>query len=181
MAESFMSSIIPEEKGPTILSKNIKSGTKKKENTTEKDLSVFVNHIKKLEGKKLTAYKPVNTEEHYTVGYGHYGPDVKKGMTITDEQAESYLKKDIEKRLVTIKKAIPNFDNMPIDTRKHLLDSWFRGGLSGSPKTIYLINQENYAEASTEFLDNNEYKNTKLTGVKKRMEATSQAIARLEI
>ena len=44
--------------------------------------------IKTFEGCRLTAYKPVSTEKYYTIGYGHYGPDVKEGMTITQAQAE---------------------------------------------------------------------------------------------
>ena len=53
--------------------------------------------IKKFEGCRLTAYKPVSSEKYYTIGYGHYGADVKEGMTITQEQAEEYLKQDLEK------------------------------------------------------------------------------------
>jgi len=53
--------------------------------------------IKKFEGCRLDAYKAVPTEKYYTIGYGHYGEDVKKGMVITHAQAEAYLRKDIEK------------------------------------------------------------------------------------
>ena len=50
--------------------------------------------IKRNEGLRLTAYKAVKTEQYYTIGYGHYGADVTAGMTITQEQAEAYLKAD---------------------------------------------------------------------------------------
>ena len=50
--------------------------------------------IKKYEGLRLTAYKPVSTEKYWTIGYGHYGADVKEGMTITQAQADAYLKQD---------------------------------------------------------------------------------------
>ena len=53
--------------------------------------------IKQFEGCVLTAYKAVSTETYYTIGYGHYGSDVTEGMTITQEQAEAYLKQDLEK------------------------------------------------------------------------------------
>jgi GH24 family phage-related lysozyme (muramidase) len=53
--------------------------------------------IKSFEGCKLTAYKPVKTEKYWTIGYGHYGADVKKGMKITQKQAEDFLRKDLEK------------------------------------------------------------------------------------
>ena len=50
--------------------------------------------IKRNEGLRLTAYKAVKTEQYYTIGYGHYGADVTAGMTISQEQAEDYLKAD---------------------------------------------------------------------------------------
>lgn len=53
--------------------------------------------IKKFEGCRLTAYKPVITEKYYTIGYGHYGADVQKDMRITHAQAEAYLKSDLQK------------------------------------------------------------------------------------
>lgn len=53
--------------------------------------------IKSFEGLKLEAYKAVSTEKYFTIGYGHYGADVKAGMKITTEQADEYLKKDVEK------------------------------------------------------------------------------------
>ena len=54
-----------------------------------------IDLIKRFEGCRLTAYKPVAAEQHYTIGYGHYGSDVKKGQTITQEQAEKLLKNDL--------------------------------------------------------------------------------------
>ena len=56
-----------------------------------------INIIKKYEGCRLTAYKPVATEKYWTIGYGHYGSDVKQGMIITQSQAEEFLKKDLVK------------------------------------------------------------------------------------
>ena len=53
--------------------------------------------IKAHEGCKLTAYKAVSTEKYYTIGYGHYGADVTKGMKITQAQADAYLVSDLAK------------------------------------------------------------------------------------
>ena len=44
--------------------------------------------------KYLTAYQNKG-EKYLTIGYGHYGPDVKEGMTITVAQAEAYLRQDL--------------------------------------------------------------------------------------
>jgi len=53
--------------------------------------------IKQFEGCRLTAYKCVSTEKYYTIGYGHYGADVKAGMKISQAQAEAYLVADLVK------------------------------------------------------------------------------------
>lgn len=50
--------------------------------------------IKSFEGCKLTSYYcPAKV---LTIGYGHTGSDVKVGMTITLQDAENLLKKDLE-------------------------------------------------------------------------------------
>ena len=53
--------------------------------------------IKSYEGCMLTAYKPVQTEQYYTIGWGHYGPDVYEGMTITQAQADQFLVEDVQR------------------------------------------------------------------------------------
>lgn len=55
---------------------------------------VGLDLIKKYEGLRLEAYKPVPTDKYWTIGYGHYGADVREDMKITEAQAEEYLKKD---------------------------------------------------------------------------------------
>jgi len=136
----------------------------------------YLGFLQEKEGFRGEAYKPVDTEEYYTIGYGNYGQDVQPGDTITREEADIQLQNNIDERLVQIRQAIPEFDNLPLEARQHLLGSWFRGSLSGSPKTISLLNEGRFDEASQEFLNNNEYRTTSLGGVKKRMLATSDAI-----
>lgn len=53
--------------------------------------------IKSFESCKLYAYKCLPSEKFYTIGYGHYGSDVKKDMKITQKQADNLLLKDCEK------------------------------------------------------------------------------------
>ena len=136
----------------------------------------YLGFIQDKEGFRDTAYKPIDSEEYYTIGWGNYSPDVKEGDTITREEADIQLQKNIDDRLVQIRQAIPEFDNLPLEARQHLLGSWFRGSLSGSPKTIGLINEGKWGEASNEFLNNDEFRNTTLGGVKKRMNATANAM-----
>lgn len=47
------------------------------------------------EGFCNKAYKCVATEKYYTIGFGHYGKDVSKGMTITRTDAQKLLEKDL--------------------------------------------------------------------------------------
>ena len=49
--------------------------------------------IREREGFKEGAYKPDPTEEHYTIGYGFYDPDIKENDRMTREQAEERLDK----------------------------------------------------------------------------------------
>ncbi|MCM3176235.1 lysozyme [Paenibacillus sp. MER 99-2] len=56
-----------------------------------------ISFIKKHEGVRLTAYKPVKAERFYTIGYGHYGSDVTPNMVITLKQAENILLSDLRK------------------------------------------------------------------------------------
>lgn len=58
---------------------------------------VGINLITQFEGLRLKAYKAIKEEKYYTIGYGHYGSDVKKDMTITKDIALKYLKTDLTK------------------------------------------------------------------------------------
>lgn len=56
-----------------------------------------IEFIKKWEGKpRLTAWR-FGSEKYLSIGYGHYGPDVKIGQKITAAQAEELLIKDLTK------------------------------------------------------------------------------------
>lgn len=59
--------------------------------------SAGVNLIKQFEGCSLKACKALESERYYTIGYGHYGPDVRADQKITQEQAEDLLKKDLSR------------------------------------------------------------------------------------
>ena len=51
--------------------------------------------VKQFEGLYLTAY--VCPAGVLTIGWGHTGPDVYRGMTISQAQAETYLTNDLQK------------------------------------------------------------------------------------
>lgn len=56
-----------------------------------------LNFIKKWEGGPWLTAKRFGSEQYLSIGYGHYGPDVKVGQKITKQQAEDLLKKDVSK------------------------------------------------------------------------------------
>ena len=53
--------------------------------------------IKRFEGCRLKAYKPIPTERYWTIGWGHYGPDVREGQTITQPEADAMLTADCQR------------------------------------------------------------------------------------
>lgn len=65
-----------------------------------------IDLIKSFEGCSLVAVK-LKGERYYTIGYGHYGADVKAGQTMTSAEAESLLKKDLEYFEGEVSKRVP--------------------------------------------------------------------------
>lgn len=53
--------------------------------------------IKSFEGCRLTAYRAVSAEKYYTIGWGHYGADVKAGQTISQKEADSLFLSDLQR------------------------------------------------------------------------------------
>ena len=64
--------------------------------------------IKHFEGFSPKACKCVETEKYYTIGYGHYGSDVKPDDTMTKAQAEKLLKSDIS----SYEKKVDKYNNV---------------------------------------------------------------------
>ena len=69
-----------------------------------------INFIKSYEGLVLAAYKATKSERYYTIGYGHYGPDVKQGMIINEGIAETFLRSDLLKFEVAVSKYIDKYN-----------------------------------------------------------------------
>ncbi|OPA76728.1 hypothetical protein BVG16_16285 [Paenibacillus selenitireducens] len=64
---------------------------------SRKILEAGIKLIKNFEGCRLKAYKPVPTETFWTIGWGHYGPDVTAGMTVTQARADAMFVDDLKK------------------------------------------------------------------------------------
>jgi lysozyme len=56
-----------------------------------------IDLIKSFEGCHLKAYNATGVERYLTIGWGHYGPDVYPGMTITQERADEMFVEDLQR------------------------------------------------------------------------------------
>jgi len=126
--------------------------------------------IQKNEGVRYQVY--TDTNGHQTIGIGH---KVKPGESfgiIDDTKVQELFAEDIREHLVRCRKTLSNFDSHPVQVRVAILDGFYRGCLSGSPKTLELMRQGRFLEASDEYLDNREYRRSRAagTGVYKRMD-----------
>lgn len=91
-----------------------------------------IDLIKRYEGLRLKAYKPVPTEKYWTIGYGHYSPEVKEGMTISEGQAENFLRMDCESSVRAVNSLGRNFNQNQFDA---LVSFTFNCGV-GSLKSL---------------------------------------------
>lgn len=69
-----------------------------------------IDLIKSFEGFRAQSYKALATERYYTIGYGHYGPDVRLGQVITKQQAEDLLKQDLERFVAAVNRLDYHYD-----------------------------------------------------------------------
>ena len=115
------------------------------------EIEAYVPLIKKEEGHgdeikdskgNVIAYKNyrLGDEEHITSGYGFYDKSNRENDSVTVEQAEKDLRKNIKIKLEAAKKGIKNFESLSDNLKQHIVSSWYRGALSGSPLTRELIN-----------------------------------------
>ena len=62
-----------------------------------KTSQVGIDLIKRFESVRLRAYKVQSNDQYYTIGFGHYGKDVKANSKITMADAESLLRQDLKR------------------------------------------------------------------------------------
>lgn len=86
--------------------------------------------IQKWEGCRLEAYKAVPTEEHWTIGWGHYGPDVRSGDKITQAEADALLRTDCQRfaNAVDSVKYVPLTAQLSANQRDALISFAFNCG-----------------------------------------------------
>ncbi len=105
---------------------------------------------KQFEGLSLTAYQ--DQVGVWTIGYGHTGPSVQGGMTITEDQATLLLQSDVAASVSCVNNAVtatisqPQFDA--------LVDFCFNLGCGALVKSSLLrfVNMNDFVSAAAQFL-----------------------------
>lgn len=104
------------------------------------------------EGVSLVAYPdPATGGAPWTIGYGHTGPEVHKGLVITQEQAEAWLRQDMAhvalhiNRMLKVKVTQREFDALCV-----LAFNIGVGNLESST-LLRLVNEGKYEDAAMQF------------------------------
>ena len=139
-----------------------------------------IAHVENAEG-------PLSSIERVIVQEEGYSPtpylDTKGIPTVGVGQTGAYAtmsaKEAIASKTEEARKLIPSFDTLDPETQAQLVSSSYRGDLGLSPKAVSLFNAGKYAEASEEYLNNDEYQTTPHAGIRRRMENTANAMRNL--
>jgi lysozyme len=107
----------------------------------------LVTQLKRDEGLRLKAYK--DTLGVWTIGYGHTGT-AKRGMVITEAEAEALLVKDIE-NAKAIAKRIDFFDKLDPIRQAAIINMCFQLGnkIFQFKRTLAAIRDEKYYVAES--------------------------------
>ena len=110
----------------------------------------LLKEIKKHEGFRSTVYQC--TEGYDTIGYGF----AIKDLFLDKDIAELILIRNLAVLVERIKKTFPWINDAPEEVQDVVANMCYQLGISGFSKfkkTIYLIETEQYEEASVEMLD----------------------------
>lgn len=133
--------------------------------------------IKKFEGCRLETY--ICPAGVFTIGYGHTGADVKSGMKITQEEAETLLKNDLK----AFEKGVQRIIKKELTQNQFdaLVSFAYNLGLENLKKSTLakLINQDKIKEAANQF-ERWVYANgVKLNGLIRRRKAEKELFTRI--
>jgi lysozyme len=133
--------------------------------TSEKGL----NLIKRFEGLQLKTY--ICPAGKLTIGYGHTGKDVKKGMAINISEAENLLKNDVAK----FEKEVNSLVKVPLKQYEFdaLVSFCYNLGATALAQSTLLkkLNASDKQGAGGEFIRWNQSKGLPIQGLTARREA----------
>jgi lysozyme len=102
-----------------------------------------------FESCRLIAYQ--DSRGIWTVGWGHVGPEVKEGYTVTQVQADCQLTIDMHNAVSAVNRLV----DVPLTQEEFdaIVDFIFNCGIGafGGSTMRALLNQKNYAAAALEF------------------------------
>lgn len=108
-----------------------------------------IKHIQAEEGLRTEAYRDIGGV--WTIGYGHTGPDVKPGLTISAEQADELFRKDKTEREAAVNSLVTTkIDQKQFDSLVSLVYNIGAGNLSKSA-LLEKLNKGDYAGAAEQF------------------------------
>ena len=124
--------------------------------------------IKQFESCKLFAYKADKSEKYYTIGWGHYGPDVKKDMKISKETAEKLFRNDIKYFETSVNSCLKV--KVTQSMFNALVSFTYNVGFSAFKNSTLLkyVNKKQFTKASKEFKKWNKCGGKVLKGLVKR-------------
>ena len=105
---------------------------------------------KQFEGLSLTSYQ--DQVGVWTIGYGHTGPTLQGGLTITQDQADQLLLSDVASSVTCVNRAVTSQINQ--NQFDALVDFVFNLGCASllSSTLLRLINAGDFASAAPQFL-----------------------------
>lgn len=119
---------------------------------------VLVSDLKRDEGLELAAYPdPLSGGDPWTIGYGHTGPEVRRGVTWTQQQADVALIADIEEHNAQLAAALPWVARLDPARRRVLQNMAYNlgvgrpggtKGLLGFKNTLGMIERGEYDRAA---------------------------------
>ena len=131
--------------------------------------------LKEFEGCKLTAYPdPATGGDPWTIGYGSTGPHVKRGVTITQAEAERLLLADLDR----FEQAVTRYVTVPLTQNQFdaLVSFTYNCG-QGSLQTSTLLRKLNagdYAGAQGQFARWNRAGGKEMAGLTRRRSAEAE-------
>lgn len=127
--------------------------------------------IKAFEGERLTAYPdPATGGAPWTIGVGHTGPEVKKGMVISAAQSSAYLRADLARFEKSVAQLAPVTTQHQFDALVSLAFNIGAGNLRAST-LLKLHNAREYAKAQAQFIRWNKANKKVMLGLTRRREA----------
>jgi lysozyme len=127
---------------------------------------------KQFEGLKLTAYQDQGGV--WTIGYGHTGPNVHGGLTITEDQANQLLEADMARAVTAVNNAVTaDISQAQFDA---LVDFVFNLGATSLLTSTLLrdVNSGDFTDAAPQFLLWDHCKGVVVPGLQRRRQAEMQ-------